>query len=65
MPKFLRYQRVRYMGPRFPTLEPGAEGFVSDANNSLSTCRHDEIIVEFPRSTPRRQICRIDQLEAL
>lgn len=64
--KFLRYQRVRYTGPRFPDLEQGAEGFVSDANNALSvTTRYDETIVEFPGAVQRRKAIREDWLEAL
>lgn len=58
----LRYQRVRYVGPRFPTVPFGAEGHVSDRNNQLSTLGRDWLYVNFG---PLQAECRIEWLEAL
>jgi hypothetical protein len=58
-------QRVRYAGPRFPTLETGSEGFVSDANNSLSTLSAGWLYVDFPGCQPRRQECKVTDLEPI
>ncbi len=62
--KLLNYQRVRYVGPRFPELEYGADGYVSDANNVLSKLEPGWVYVEF-QVPPRRHQCRLEWLEVI
>lgn len=62
---FLRYQRVRYVGPRIGELQWGAEGSVSDANNDLSKLAPGWLYIEFPSLTPRRHECRAEWLESI
>lgn len=61
----LVYQLVRYVGPRFPCLEPGWEGIVSDANDGPNKPPHGWLLVHFPNRQAQRHECRVEWLEPI
>ena len=66
-PKFLTYQRVAYVGPRFGAigLEHGVHGTVSDRNNSLSELKPGWLFVHFPTLANDVREVKEEWLEAL